>query len=111
MRGSSVEDEFDKGLFKFIPRLGVLFTFVGPANFINLSENCLITVRNVSVAKNCQKTVRNVSDMCRKTVRFRNMYEFCQIRIGNVSEMCQNQKLCQKTVSVRFINVSEICPI
>ena len=22
MRGSSVEDEFDKGLFKFIPRLG-----------------------------------------------------------------------------------------
>ena len=36
------------------------------------------------------------------------MLEICQIRIGNISEMCRGKKLCQETVSVRFLNVSEM---
>ena len=35
----------------------VLFAFVGPKDFRNVSDICLKSVRKLSVTKNCQKSV------------------------------------------------------
>ena len=43
--------------------MSVLLPNVGPSNYRNVSEICLKTVRYLSVAKNCQKTIWNVSDV------------------------------------------------
>ena len=84
----------------FHTKNSVLLLNVGPTNFRNVSENCLKTVRNVSVAENCLKTVRNLSvaKNCLKCVRYvsenyqiqnyvRNMSVKNWKCLGNVSEL------------------------
>ena len=74
--------------FSISAEIVVLLFNVGPLIFKNLSEMCMKSVRNLSVAK----TVRNVPEMC-------------QICVGNLSdsEMWQNSvrpdlEKCKKSV-------------
>ena len=59
--------------YRVCDKISVLLVNCGPANFRNLSYNCQKTVRKLSFANICHKSVIKLSNNCHKSVIFNSM--------------------------------------